>query len=110
MAIEASFTIAAADFPLSAVFEQLTDATIELDRVVPTSNAVIPYFWIYADDLTSLTTDLSDDTGIDDVKIIDEVEGDAFVRVDWNLQHESILTAITNTDVTLLSGIGNNER
>lgn len=110
MAIEASFTIEQADFPLSAVFENLPEATIELDRVVPTSNAVIPYFWIYADDTANLTTDLSEDIGVDQVKIIDEVEDQIFVRIDWNLDHESVLTAIVNTDVTLLSGIGNNEQ
>lgn len=110
MAIEASFTIEQADFPLSAVFEQLADATIELDRIVPTSDAVIPYFWIYADDTDALTTDLSEDIGVDQITIIDEVEGQMFVRVDWNLDHESVLTAIVNTDVTLLSGFGNNEQ
>ncbi|MFC4451882.1 helix-turn-helix domain-containing protein [Halorussus aquaticus] len=110
MAIEASFTIDEADFPLSAVFAQLTDATIELDRIVPTSNAIIPYFWIYADDTATFTTDLSDDIGVDQVSIIDEVEGQMFVRVDWNLDHESVLTAIVNTDVALLSGIGNKKQ
>ncbi len=31
------------------------------------------------------------------------------VRIDWNLDHESVLTAIVNTDVTLLSGLGDAE-
>lgn len=110
MAIEASFTIKRADFPLSAIFENLPDATIELDRVVPTNQAVIPYFWIYADDTVNLTTDLSQDIGVDQITIIDEVEGQIFMRIDWNLDHESVLTAIVNTDVTLLSGTGNNEQ
>ena len=110
MAIEASFTTDHAEFPLSAVFEQLTDATIELDRIVPTSKAVVPYFWISAEDTDNLTTDLSEDIGIDRVKIIDQVEKQMFVRVDWNLDYESILTAVVNTDVSLLSGIGNNEQ
>lgn len=110
MAVEASFTIDQDDFPLSAVFEQLPDATIKLDRVVPTNNAVIPYFWIRADDTTKLTTDLTEDIGVDQIKIIDEVEDTMFVRIDWNLDHESVLTAIVNTDVTLLSGHGDEER
>ena len=110
MAIEASFTIQQADFPLSAVFEQLEDVTIELDRVVPTGNAVVPYFWISADDTEKLTTDLSADIGIDRVKVIDQLEKQIFVRIDWNLDHESVLTAIVNTDITLLSGIGKEEQ
>ena len=106
MAIEASITVEHADFPLSAVFEQLTEVTIELDRIVPTGEAVIPYFWISADDTTKLKTDLSADLGIEQVKVIDQLEKQMFVRIDWDLTHESILTAIVNTDITLLSGIG----
>lgn len=110
MAIKASFTTDQADFPLSTVFEQLSDVTLELDRVVPTTDAVIPYFWISTDDTENLTTDLSADIGIDQIKIIDQVEKQMLVRVDWNLDHESILTAIVNTDVSLLSGMGNPEQ
>ncbi|NUC72613.1 helix-turn-helix domain-containing protein [Haloterrigena sp. SYSU A558-1] len=109
MAIEASFTIDQPEFPLNIVFEEVPDATIELDRVVPTNDAAIPYFWIYADDVGDLTTNLKEDEGVDDSTVIDELEEQMFVRVDWNLDHESVLTAIINTDVTLLSGLGDNE-
>lgn len=109
MAIEASFTIDQPEFPLNAVFEELPDATIELDRVVPTSDAVIPYFWIYAEHIDELTTDLSEDEGVLEFKVIDELEAQMLVRIDWNLDHESVLTAIVETDVTLLSGIGDEE-
>ena len=106
MMLQASFTVEESDFPLTAVFNQLSSVTIELDRVVPTTTAAIPYFWIYTDDTTKLTTDLVHDAGINHVKIIDQVEEAMFVRIDWNLDHESVLTAIINTDVTLLSGKG----
>lgn len=106
MVLEASFIVEDSEFPLSAVFEHLSSVTIELDRVVPTTSAAIPYFWIYTDDTTKLNTDLADDIGIREVTIIDQIEEAMFVRVNWNLDHESVLTAILNTDVTLLSGKG----
>lgn len=106
MAIEASFIVEDSEFPLSAVFEHLSSVTIELDRVVPTTTAAIPYFWIYTDDTTKLNTNLADDIGIDHITVIDQIEEAMFVRIDWNLDHESVLTAIINTDVTLLSGKG----
>ena len=106
MAIEASFTIDQPEFPLHAVFEALPDANIELDRVVPTKDAVVPYFWIYSENISELSADMGDDEGVDDFKVIDELEEQMLVRIDWNLDHESVLTAIVNTDVTLLSGLG----
>jgi len=110
VAIEASFAVEHADFPLSAVFKQLTDVTIELDRIVPTGEAVIPYFWISADDTYELATDLSADLGIKQIKVIDQVKKQMFVRIDWNLKYESVLTAIINTEINLLSGIGNEKQ
>jgi predicted DNA binding protein len=110
MGLEASFTVEDSEFPLSTVFEQLSSVTIELDRVVPTTTAAIPYFWIYTDDTTKLNTELADDIGIEQVTIIDRIDEAMFVRVDWNLDHKSVLTAIIDTDVTLLSGKGHGGR
>ncbi|OAQ54247.1 hypothetical protein HTG_01545 [Natrinema mahii] len=109
MAIEASFTIDRTEFPLTAVFEAFPDATIELDRVVPTDDAVVPYFWISAAGIDELTADLSEDKGIETVKIIDRLEAQLFVRIDWNLDYASVLTGLVETDVTLLSGFGDSE-
>lgn len=110
MAIEASFTVAQPDFPLSAVFEDLTGATIELDRVVPTADAVVPYLWVHGGSVDDLTTDLADDAGIDDVVVVDGLDDHFILRVHWNLDRESILTAIVETAVVLLSGVGSEER
>ncbi|AHG01489.1 bacterio-opsin activator (plasmid) [Halostagnicola larsenii XH-48] len=109
MAIEASFTVDQPEFPLNTIFEELPDASIELDRVVPTSDAVIPYFWIYSENIGDLEADLSADEGVDEFRVIDELAEQLFVRIDWNLDHESVLTAIVNTEVTLLSGLGDVE-
>lgn len=109
MAIEASFTVDQPEFPLSAVFEELPDASIELDRVVPTKDAIVPYFWIYSENIDELTIDMENDEGVEKFKVVDELEEQMLVRIDWNLEYESILTGIVNTDVTLLSGLGNKE-
>lgn len=109
MAIEASFTIDQLEFPLNVIFEELSGATVELDRVVPTSDAVIPYFWIYAEHTDEFTADLSEDSGVDAFQVIDKLDEQMLVRIDWNFDYESVLTAIVNTDVTLLSGIGTEE-
>lgn len=109
MAIEASFTVPRDDFPMGVVFEKLSGATVELDRVVPTASAVVPYFWIRADDALDadgLAARLTDAAGISDAVVVDEVDEQLFVRIDWNLDHESVLTAVVDTEVTLLSGVG----
>lgn len=109
MAVEASFTATQGEFPLASVFSEFPDTQIELDRVVPTNDLVVPYFWI-----RGVESDLSLDTvshpGVNGFKIVDNVDGEALIRIDWNFEYESVLTAILETDVELMSAIGKEGR
>lgn len=108
MAIEATFTDS--QFPLAAVFSALPDVQIELDRVIPTDTAIVPYFWVQGADAAGIDTSDIDHPGIRDTRVIDTVGNDALVRVEWNLEHESVLTAILETDVVLVSAIGKRDK
>lgn len=46
MATIAEYTIPAESFPLGSVFKEFPDVEVELERVVPTNKAIIPYFWV----------------------------------------------------------------
>ncbi|ADD04418.1 HTH-10 family transcription regulator [Natrialba magadii ATCC 43099] len=110
MAIEASFVATQGTFPLAEVFEKFPAAQIELDRVVPATQVLIPYFWLQ--DVDSEEIDLEGIThpGIDDLRIIDTVDDELFVRIDWNFNYESVLSAILETDVALVSAIGREDK
>lgn len=106
MAIEATFTATGGDFPLASVFSEFPAAQIELDRVVPTGELVIPYFWVRDIDMDDISMENVTHPGIRDIRVVDNVNGAAFVRIDWDLAYESILTAIIETNVHLLSTLG----
>jgi predicted DNA binding protein len=106
MAIEASFTATEGEFPLAEVFSKFPAARIELDRVVPTDNVLIPYFWLQDVDSPEISLTGIDHPGIDGLSIVDDVEGEVFVRIDWDFEYESVLTAILETDVALISAVG----
>lgn len=106
MAIEASFIVTEGEFPLAEVFSKFPAAQIELDRVVPTSEAIVPYFWLRESDISEIEMAGIEHPGIADLRVIDDVDGEVLVRIDWDFDHESILTAIVETDVFLVSAIG----
>ena len=83
MAIEATFTTTDGEFPLAAVFAEFPDAEIEN---ISLDNVTYP--------------------GIHDIRVIDNVNGAAFIRIDWDLAYESVLTAIIETEVNLISALG----
>lgn len=106
MAIEASFTATEGEFPLAELFSKFPAAQIELDRVVPTNDVLIPYFWLKRDDTAEISLEGIDHPGIDDLRIVDDVDGEIFVRIDWDFEYESVLTASLETGVALVSAVG----
>lgn len=106
MATVAEFTVDAADFPLGALFDDLPDAQLELERVVPTSDAFIPYLWIQGVELTDIESLLISHPEVGDLSLVDDVDTRYLIRATWEEDYEGILKAITQTDVTLLSGRG----
>lgn len=107
MAIEASFTTTEGDFPLAEVFTQFPTGQIELDRVVPTNDVIIPYFWLQnIGNMKDIDLNNIAHPGINDIKIVDNVNGEAFVRIDWDFNYESVLTAIIGTGAELVTAIG----
>ncbi|WP_313692294.1 helix-turn-helix domain-containing protein [Halorarum halobium] len=106
MAIEATFTATDGEFPLAAVFSEFPAAEIELDRVVPTDEFLIPYFWVRDIEIENISMENVAHPGIHDIRVVDTVDGAAFLRIDWDLAYESVLTAIIETNVTLISALG----
>ena len=106
MAIEATFTATDGEFPLAAVFSEFPAAEIELDRVVPTNEFIIPYFWVRDVEIEHISMENVTHPGIRDIRVIDDVDEAAFIRIDWDLEYESVLTAIIESDVNLISARG----
>ncbi|OVE86222.1 helix-turn-helix domain-containing protein [Natronolimnobius baerhuensis] len=110
MAIEASFTAEEGEFPLAEVFSKFPASRIELERVIPTNDALVPYFWLQDVDAAAIDLEGVDHPGINDLQIIDALETEVFVRIDWDFDYESVLTAIFETDIALVSAVGTHEK
>lgn len=110
MATIAEFTILAEDFPLGRMFEDLPEATIELERIVPTTRTLVPYFWIWDDDVRAVQDDVRSYPGIESISLVEAVEGGGLFRTEWDVETEGVLTAIAELDVTLLKATGNREK
>jgi predicted DNA binding protein len=100
---------ASTGFPLDDFFDKHPEVVIELERIVPTHEFVIPYFWMRNADSDDVLTTLRDNPGVQTIRLIDEVNGDALVRVEWSTDMKGIISAVENSEVTLLSAEGSNE-
>lgn len=110
MATEAQFTLDAMDFPLGTIFENLPDVEVELERVVPTENVLVPYFWIRGEPIADIEFALVEHPAIREIALVDSIDDEYLLRAEWKPDHEGVLTGLRNTGVTLLSARGSSER
>ena len=55
MATEATFTVPSDRFPLGTIFKQLPNVTVDLERLIPAQDVVIPYFWVRGTEVDDIT-------------------------------------------------------
>ncbi|MFC4438380.1 MULTISPECIES: helix-turn-helix domain-containing protein [Natrialbaceae] len=108
MATEASFTVPSEEFPLGTVFEQLPDVSVELERIIPARDVVIPYFWVRGTTVENVEGAFSEHPGVKEIQFIDSVEDENLLRVEWALDYDDVLTTLTETKVALIEAVGTN--
>lgn len=106
MATEATFTVSGDEFPLGSIFEAVPDVTVELERVVPAEPHAVPYFWVYGRPIEDVVAAFGDHPGVEDIELVDEVDGQYLLRCRWHGDYEGVLTGIIASKVSLLEATG----
>lgn len=107
----AEFTLPAAEFPLGRVFEDRPGVTLELDRVVPSGDTVMPYFWVQdpdrdLDGVLAVFTDLPE---LRSAVLMEDLGEKGLFRAEWEPDYLGIMRAIAATGVTVLAASGSKD-
>lgn len=108
MATEATFTVGAKEFALGTIFESVPGVTVELERIVPGDGVIIPYFWVRGVNIDGIEAMFSDHPGVKAIRLMDEVEDEYLLRVEWNQDYVGILSTLAEAQVPLISAVGTN--
>ena len=106
MAIEMEFTVPAEEFPLGSVFENLPGVTVELERLIPHESLTIPYFWVRGAETREIETKFEQHAGVTDIRLIDNIDDQYLMRAEWVEEYDGLLTALSETNLTVLSAVG----
>ncbi|WP_246999492.1 helix-turn-helix domain-containing protein [Halosolutus gelatinilyticus] len=106
MATEATFTIPSDQFPLGSVFTQLPRITVELERIIPGRESIVPYFWVRGTVVDDIESEFSDHPGVDAIQLIDSVEDQYLLRVEWAMEYNGVLSVLTETEIPLIEAVG----
>ncbi|MFC7096844.1 helix-turn-helix domain-containing protein [Halobaculum marinum] len=102
MAVIAEFTVEPEQFVLGQVLARASDIEVEMERVVPSSQRVMPYIWVHAPDLDAFESDIKASTYVDEVIALDVLDDRALYRVEWSEDVRSLIYAMAEFDATIL--------
>lgn len=106
MATEASFTVPTTEFPLGSIFTDFPEVTVELERVIPSQDSVIPYFWVRGQSIDHIQDAFDNHPAVANVDCVDSVDDEYLLRADWNLAYDGVLNTLAETHVTLIKAVG----
>lgn len=111
MATLVEFSVAADDFPFGALFAAVPGASVELERIVPTTESLFPYVWIRGGERAAIESALESAAAVTAFTLIDDL-GDRglLYRATWSPTVDGIIDTIVASNVTLLSAIGKRDR
>ncbi|WP_226008052.1 helix-turn-helix domain-containing protein [Natrinema salinisoli] len=110
MATEATFTIPSGQFPLGTLFEQLPEVIVELERIIPAKDVMIPYFWVRGTDVDDIENAFVEHPGVENIRFVDSVVDEHLLRVEWEMGYDGVLSALIETGVTPIKVVGTNEQ
>lgn len=109
MVVYTEISIPATGFPIGKAFAELPDVLVEMEQIVPIPNAIIPFIWVEGarpDDVVQATYSHE---AAEDIMALNEVDGRTLYRVVWKPGFRDTVVSISESGLSLLSGIGTSE-
>lgn len=105
MSIVAEFSLPPGAIPGGETLEGLPEATIRLERLVPTGDAALPFFWVFDCDPQRFLDGLEREPAVADTEVLAEVETSALFRAEWT-PDAAVIGGIRDLEATILDATG----
>lgn len=106
MAVIAEITIDSEAFGLGRALSSVT-RDIELERIVPTSNTLIPFFWVRGDhDHEALQQGVTESGYVTQLEVVTQIGDQTLYQVEWTGEYADLINAITDSGGVILEASG----
>ncbi|PSP53022.1 bacterio-opsin activator [Halobacteriales archaeon QH_7_68_42] len=109
MSVALEFVIAPEGFQLGQVLSGVPDMTFELERVVPTGQAVMPLVWATGDDHAALQRSARGDPTVESMVALERIDDRGLYRVEWAEPPADLTEAIAAFDGSVLEARGDDD-
>ncbi|SIR97293.1 Predicted DNA binding protein, contains HTH domain [Haladaptatus litoreus] len=106
MIVIADVSIPADAFPLGRILEEYPEMEIELERIVPLHDAVIPLFWVSDGDTEAIEATLKEDPLTKSVRPLTQTDSRVLYEVEWSPEVNGVVQSLFDSDARLLEAEG----
>lgn len=107
MSVILEFSIEPDEFVLGRALSGGPNVELELERIVPTENAVMPFVWATGDELRSFEETVRESPSVRELVALDRIGDSGLYRIEWGEYAEDLMTGIAETEATVLEGRAN---
>ena len=98
--------VSAGAFPLGRILQEYPEVEIELERIVPTKEGIIPLFWVESESEQAVEDTLRDDPLVEDIVELTRTPDRILYSVTWSPDVDALVQVIVNLGVTVLTAEG----
>lgn len=106
MTVIADITVPADSFELGRILQDFSNVEIELERIVPLQETIIPLFWISGIDIAEAEETLNENPRTRSVTQLTETDDKTLFEVHWSDEINGIVEALIDTRGKILEATG----
>lgn len=106
MTVIAEFRFSPRTFELGRTLGPWEDGVVELERVVPIGDSVVPYLWVAGEVGPTFENHVQAHDAVDRFERLAVEGGQTLYELEWNAETDEILQAVGETGAQLLRGTG----
>ncbi|MFB6370748.1 MAG: helix-turn-helix domain-containing protein [Haloarculaceae archaeon] len=104
--IIAEVRVPAGHLPLGRILQEYPDIDVELERLVPTHEAIIPLFWVDSDAEQAVEATLKGDPLVQELDRLTRTPDRILYSVTWSPDIDTLVRALLDTNADVLSANG----
>ena len=110
MGVVTELSVPGTAFALGDILRRCPDATVELDRIVPTGRRVCPYLWVTTRDHSQFRETVESDQSVESLRLVEKTNDTGLYHFDWQPESGSILDCVSRSEAAVLDVNGTASR
>lgn len=93
-------------FPLGRILQAYPEIEIELERMIPTHQGIIPLFWVESESEAAVEETLADDPLVEELVELTRTPGRRLYSVTWSPNIDGLIRVIVDLSINVLHATG----